>query len=161
MLPSGWHTRGALSACATRGWQPRRARTAARSLSGCEAIVLRHASLTHPSLPALCSAGTYAYVTAGHVGKAVLTAGEGGGGLNMDTWHVGLALGATVLALGFVGRLAQQAVEEADREALAEAAAEAAAKAAAKAGPGQAPPAVAQHSLKYGNGSKPPPSSSL
>ena len=63
-------------------------------------------------------AGTYAYVTAGHVGKAVLTEGEGSFGV--ESWQVAVALGATVLALGFVGRLARNAVEEADREALAE-----------------------------------------
>lgn len=63
-------------------------------------------------------AGTYAYVTAGHVGKAVLTEGEGSFGV--ESWQVAVALGATVLALGFVGQLARNAVEEADREALAE-----------------------------------------
>lgn len=66
----------------------------------------------------LVSAGTYAYVTAGHVGKAVLTEGEGG--LGVESWQVGLALGATAIALGFVGRLAQQAVLEADQETLRE-----------------------------------------
>jgi hypothetical protein len=66
----------------------------------------------------LLRAGTYAYVTAGHVGKAVLTEGEGSFGV--ESWQVAVALGATVLALGFVGRLAKNAVEEADREALAE-----------------------------------------
>jgi len=70
--------------------------------------------------------GTYAYVTAGHVGKAVLTKGEGA--ISFDSWHVGLALGATLLALGFVGRLATKAVEEADAEALAEQQAEQQAK---------------------------------
>lgn len=63
-------------------------------------------------------AGTYAYVTAGHVGKAVLTEGEGSFGV--ESWQVAVALGATVLALGFVGRLAKNAVEEADREVLEE-----------------------------------------
>lgn len=63
-------------------------------------------------------AGTYAYVTAGHVGKAVLT--EGKEGLGVESWQIGLALGATALALGFVGRIAQQAVLEADQETLRE-----------------------------------------
>jgi hypothetical protein len=62
--------------------------------------------------------GTYAYVTAGHVGKAVLTEGEGS--LGVESWQVALALGATALALGFVGQLAKQAVVEADREVLLE-----------------------------------------
>jgi hypothetical protein len=57
-------------------------------------------------------------VLAGHVGKAVLSEGEGS--LGVETWQVALALGATAIALGFVGRLAKQAVEEADREALQE-----------------------------------------
>jgi hypothetical protein len=52
------------------------------------------------------------------VGKAVLSEGEGS--LGVENWQVGLALGATAIALGFVGRLAKQAVEEADREALQE-----------------------------------------
>lgn len=64
------------------------------------------------------AAGTYAYVTAGHVGKAVLTEGEGSFGV--ESWQVAVALGATILALGFVGRLAKNAVEEADREAIEE-----------------------------------------
>jgi hypothetical protein len=57
-------------------------------------------------------------VTAGHVGKAVLTEGEGSFGV--ESWQVAVALGATVLALGFVGQLAKNAVEEADREVLEE-----------------------------------------
>lgn len=57
-------------------------------------------------------------MTAGHVGKAVLTEGEGSFGV--ESWQVAVALGATVLALGFVGRLAKNAVEEADKEALEE-----------------------------------------
>lgn len=69
-------------------------------------------------------------VCAGHVGKAVLSEGEGS--LGVETWQVALALGATAIALGFVGRLAKQAVEEADREALQEQEQEAAAAAAAK-----------------------------
>jgi uncharacterized membrane protein YdjX (TVP38/TMEM64 family) len=89
--------------------------------------------------------GTYAYVTAGHVGKAVFTEGSEGG-LGVENWQVGVALGATVLALGFVGQLAKRAVEEADQEALQEqaAAATAAAAAAAQAAaPAAAPDAAA------------------
>jgi len=58
--------------------------------------------------------GTYAYVSAGHVGKAVLTEGEGS--LSPELWQVGLGLGVTVLALGFVGKLAKQALEEVEEE---------------------------------------------
>lgn len=76
--------------------------------------------------------GTYAYVTAGHLGKAALVAGEGGaggggggenllalltGGSEAGAWQLALGVGATALALGFVGRLAKNAVEEAEREA--------------------------------------------
>jgi hypothetical protein len=60
-------------------------------------------------------------VTAGHVGKAVFEGGEGS--LGVEGWQVGLALAATALALGFVGHLAKQAVEEADQEVLQEQAA--------------------------------------
>jgi hypothetical protein len=52
------------------------------------------------------------------VGKAVLTQGEGS--IGFDTWQVGVALGATAIALGFVGQLAKKAIDEADAEALAE-----------------------------------------
>jgi uncharacterized membrane protein YdjX (TVP38/TMEM64 family) len=73
--------------------------------------------------------GTYAYVTAGHLGKAALVAGEGEGaggplaallgggeGGGAGGWQLALGLGATVLALGFVGRLAKTAVEDAEAE---------------------------------------------
>lgn len=69
-------------------------------------------------------------MTAGHVGKAVLSEGEGS--LGVETWQVALALGATALALGFVGHLARQAVEEADKEALQEQQQEQAARVAAR-----------------------------
>lgn len=95
---------------------------------GCDTSAVCHAvshvlRATPYLLPLRCIlllllAGTYAYVTAGHVGKAVLTEGEGSFGV--ESWQVAVALGATVLALGFVGRLAKNAVEEADREALEE-----------------------------------------
>jgi uncharacterized membrane protein YdjX (TVP38/TMEM64 family) len=62
--------------------------------------------------------GTYAYVTAGHFSKAVLVEGEGS--LSVEPWQIALGIGATALALGFIGQLAKKAVEEADQEALAE-----------------------------------------
>ncbi len=77
--------------------------------------------------------GTYAFVGTGYVGKAVL---EGGGVLGVETWQVktqtgtrlcplnyiplsstlqlGLGIGATLLALGFVGQIAKQAIEDMD-----------------------------------------------
>lgn len=58
--------------------------------------------------------GTYAYVSAGHVGKAVLDGGEGS--FSVETWQVALGLGVTVLALGFVGQLAKQAIKEMDQD---------------------------------------------
>lgn len=84
--------------------------------------------------------GTWAYVGTGHVGKAVLL--EGTGSLNMDLWQVrpilsrrndqpkidicspilalllqvGIGIGATLLALGFVGQLAKKAIEDIDAE---------------------------------------------
>uniref|UniRef100_A0A7S0X0V0 VTT domain-containing protein n=1 Tax=Chlamydomonas leiostraca TaxID=1034604 RepID=A0A7S0X0V0_9CHLO len=54
--------------------------------------------------------GTYAYVHAGCIGRAVLMEGEGA--MSINPWQVGLGLGATLLALGFVGHLAKKAIEE-------------------------------------------------
>ena len=62
--------------------------------------------------------GTYAYVTTGHVGKAVLMENGGGDGLSVAPWQVVLGLGASLLAIGYIGQLAKRAVEEADAEAL-------------------------------------------
>lgn len=60
--------------------------------------------------------GTYAYVSAGHIGKAVLAeAGEGSTGV--EAWPaVWLGLGATLLAIAYVGRLAKKAIDEVDHE---------------------------------------------
>lgn len=58
--------------------------------------------------------GTYAIVTTGHVGKAVFLEGEGT--LSPELWQVGLGLAGTALALGFIGRLASQAIKEADND---------------------------------------------
>jgi uncharacterized membrane protein YdjX (TVP38/TMEM64 family) len=55
--------------------------------------------------------GTYAYVSAGHVGKAVLTEGEGS--ITPEIWQVALGLGVTVAVLGWVGQLAKNALDEA------------------------------------------------
>lgn len=54
------------------------------------------------------------YVHAGYIGRAVFMDGEGS--LPINAWQIGLGLGATLLALGFVGQLAKQAVEEVDKE---------------------------------------------
>ncbi|KAI8466564.1 MAG: snare associated Golgi protein-domain-containing protein [Monoraphidium minutum] len=65
--------------------------------------------------------GTYAYVTAGHLGKAMLVEGGGAGaGLAVAPWQVGAGVGASVLAVAFIGQLAKRAVEEADAEAAVE-----------------------------------------
>jgi hypothetical protein len=80
--------------------------------------------------------GTYAYVTTGHVGKAVfldsnpqpaaadgsaLPGDNGGGGaLHIAPWQLVLGLVTSVAALAFVGHLARKAVMEADAEARAE-----------------------------------------
>lgn len=55
--------------------------------------------------------GTFAYVAAGTYGKGLLT-GEGmeGGGLEM--WQIALAIGLTTLAVGYIGRLAKNAIDE-------------------------------------------------
>lgn len=61
--------------------------------------------------------GTFAYVAAGMYGKGLLTGegGEGGGGgavMGLETWQIGLALGLTVAALGYIGNLAKKAIED-------------------------------------------------
>ncbi len=56
--------------------------------------------------------GTYAYVSAGHLGKAALMDGEGSVGV--ESWQVALGLGVTLLAIGYIGRLAKNAITEAE-----------------------------------------------
>ncbi|GBF88152.1 membrane protein [Raphidocelis subcapitata] len=92
--------------------------------------------------------GTYAYVTAGHVGKAVLLEGGGAGALGVAPWQVGLGVGASLLAIAVIGQMARKAIEEADadaegggRDAGEDAAAAAAAGAAAAGGAAQWRPA--------------------
>ena len=105
--------------------------------------------------------GTYAYVSAGYVGKAVLLEGTAhagdGGGFDLAPWQIALGVGASILAIGFIGQLAKRAIEEADdgggefapvatEEAAAAAAAASAAASAAADGyansAGRAPPAL-------------------
>ncbi|KXZ55176.1 hypothetical protein GPECTOR_3g322 [Gonium pectorale] len=57
--------------------------------------------------------GTYAYVSAGHLGKAALMEGEG---VAVESWEVALGLAVTLLAIGYVGRLAKNAIEEAEQQ---------------------------------------------
>lgn len=59
--------------------------------------------------------GTFAFVSAGHAGKAVLTGVEGGT-MSLEIWQIVLGLSATAGALGFVGALAKKAIDEADSE---------------------------------------------
>jgi uncharacterized membrane protein YdjX (TVP38/TMEM64 family) len=63
--------------------------------------------------------GTYAYVTAGHVGKAVLLEGHGEAALGVAPWQVALGLTASLVAITVIGQLAKRAIEEADAEAAA------------------------------------------
>lgn len=56
--------------------------------------------------------GTYAYVSAGHLGKAALMDGEGSVGV--ESWQVAMGLGVTLLAIGYIGRLAKNAIKEAE-----------------------------------------------
>lgn len=58
--------------------------------------------------------GTYAYVSAGQIGKAVLSEGEGS--FNFFSWHVAGGLAVTGVAIAFVGRLAKQALDEFEQE---------------------------------------------
>lgn len=58
--------------------------------------------------------GTAAYVAAGTYGKQLL---EGGGGLEgLSWWQIAAALGASGLAVGYIARLASQAVAEMEAE---------------------------------------------
>eukprot|EP00798_Chlamydomonas_sp_ICE-L_P020916 gene20916-27764_t len=58
--------------------------------------------------------GTYAFVSAGDFGAAVLMNGEGS--LEVSPLQIGVGLAVTVVALGFIGQLAKKAIEDADRE---------------------------------------------
>ena len=75
--------------------------------------------------------GTYAYVSAGYVGRAVLLDAAGGGaaggaasaaaGAGTPSWLLGVGVGASILAVGFIGQLAKRAIDEADAAAGADA----------------------------------------
>jgi uncharacterized membrane protein YdjX (TVP38/TMEM64 family) len=61
--------------------------------------------------------GTFAYVAAGMYGKGLLTGegregGGGGGMVGLEMWQIGLALGLTVVAIGYIGNLAKKAIED-------------------------------------------------
>lgn len=58
--------------------------------------------------------GTYAYVSAGHVGRAVLAEGELVG---FESWQVVVGLVVTLIAIGFVGNVAKKALDEVEQEA--------------------------------------------
>lgn len=75
--------------------------------------------------------GTYAYVAAGHLGKAVMVDTGNAGALSVAPWQIALGAGATLGTIAFIGQLAKRAVEEADAEARAEEEAAAAAAAGA------------------------------
>ncbi len=49
------------------------------------------------------------------MGKAVLTEGAEGS-LGFESWQLAAGLGLTALAMGFVGRLAKQALDEVEKE---------------------------------------------
>ena len=54
--------------------------------------------------------GTYAYVSAGHLGKSVILNGEGS--LPVESWQLALIFGITLLTLGIVGQTAKNALKE-------------------------------------------------
>lgn len=59
--------------------------------------------------------GTFAYVAAGSYSKALLVKGDAGAGLaGVPLWQVALGVGATVTAIWYIGRLARNALAEAD-----------------------------------------------
>lgn len=49
--------------------------------------------------------GTFAYVSAGNIGKEVLMEG---GSAGIEWWQVGVGAAVTVLALGYIGRMAKK-----------------------------------------------------
>ncbi|KAK9805716.1 hypothetical protein WJX73_001365 [Symbiochloris irregularis] len=77
--------------------------------------------LTSVDLPSYVAAswlgmlpGTIAYVTAGSYGRTVLDDGQGE--LALEWWQVAIGAGVTILALGYLGKIGSQALEEAEQE---------------------------------------------
>ena len=58
--------------------------------------------------------GTIAYVYAGNYGRALID-GDGDVG-GVKGWQVALGLGVTVLAVGYIGRLAKKALDDVEEE---------------------------------------------
>ncbi|KAK9813128.1 hypothetical protein WJX72_009521 [[Myrmecia] bisecta] len=58
--------------------------------------------------------GTIAYVIAGDYGRSVIDNGEGG--LAIAPWQVALGVGVTVLALGYIGKVAQKALDDVEND---------------------------------------------
>ena len=60
--------------------------------------------------------GTIAYVYAGNYGRALIdTDGTGDMG-GVKGWQVALGLGITVLAVGYIGKLAQKALSDVEND---------------------------------------------
>jgi uncharacterized membrane protein YdjX (TVP38/TMEM64 family) len=57
--------------------------------------------------------GTVAYVSAGHVSKVAVTAGEE---LALSWWQVGLAVGISIAVLGYIGSEATKALKDIEAE---------------------------------------------
>jgi uncharacterized membrane protein YdjX (TVP38/TMEM64 family) len=57
--------------------------------------------------------GTVAYVSAGHVSKVAVTAGEE---LPLDWWQVALAVGISVAVIGYIGSEAKKALKDIEAE---------------------------------------------
>lgn len=56
--------------------------------------------------------GTFAYVTVGAMGKSAIQGTNDAAGLDFGWWQAGLAVAITSVAVGYVGRLAQNALSE-------------------------------------------------
>lgn len=56
--------------------------------------------------------GTFAYVSAGSYGRKVMDGADAGG--SISSWQVALGVGVTLLAITYIGRIAQQALAEVD-----------------------------------------------
>jgi uncharacterized membrane protein YdjX (TVP38/TMEM64 family) len=56
--------------------------------------------------------GTFAYVSAGSYGRKVIDGADAGGGIS--SWQIAVGAAVTILAIGYIGRLAKQALDEVD-----------------------------------------------
>lgn len=59
--------------------------------------------------------GTVAYVSAGSYGRKLMDGADTGGGIS--NWQIALGIAVTLVAVGYIGKLAKNALDEVDEEA--------------------------------------------